>query len=78
MKRQTPVFDEFRIKLVTEDGQLVQNRKDDSSWFFSRFGMDMQMVEISLRRDCTEKGCRLIAYSGDDKTGIVGIVEWLK
>lgn len=65
-------MNEFRIRLETKDGCLVQNRKGDGSYYD-----DPKFVTAMLTRDCCENGVRLLSYEKTE-TGIVGIVEWLK
>ena len=79
---------DFRIKLVTRDGQLVQNREARmENWFmnWSRnpnpnvergWSFNKDFAQLSLQRDCAEKGCKLISYTYDFKTGVTAIVSW--
>lgn len=75
---------DFRIQLRTNDGQLVQNRKgkaDDyyvgaPGTYYAR--LQESFVTATLETDCRQRGCRLISWTINKDTGVVGIVEWLK
>jgi hypothetical protein len=63
---------EFRVRLVTKDGSLVQNRLGDGDMY-----NDPEFVKFVLISDCREKGVRLLSHKRVSD-GIEGIVEWLR
>ena len=71
--------DNFRIKLKTKDGILVQDRSANPDHWYKWNGLafDEENAERNLKRDCIGKGVRLLSYTYDIRTGVIGIVEWL-
>lgn len=76
---------DFRVRLETKDGQLVQDRRADSKMYFRhthchrgkcRKTFDDEWARHVFAIDCREKGVKLLSYSFNDK-GVFGIVEWL-
>lgn len=65
----------FRVRLETKDGCLIQNRHSDIGWFKIWGRWNDKMIRIHLSKDCREKGVELVSYRVDD-TGIYGIVKW--
>lgn len=70
---------DFRIKFITKDGSLIQNRPTDVKHYVDRWGkVDSTFVESVLRADAHEKGVRVVYYKFDKSTGVEAVVEWLK
>jgi radical SAM superfamily enzyme len=68
---------DFRIKMVTKDGCLVQNRTGKRDfWLRSDGKLDEQFAHISLTADAREKGVRVLSYTYDQE-GVQAVVEWL-
>ena len=71
-------MNDYRVRLETKDGHLVQNRKTDETFWLDLRGRPVHdFAKYCLEADCREKGVRLISYTVD-KNGVYGIVEWLK
>lgn len=74
---------DFRIKMTTRDGHLIQNREADRTLWLSERKYRGKVVEIKLDymakycldADCREKGVKLVSYTFDE-TGVHAIVEW--
>lgn len=70
---------DFRVKFVTRDGSLVQNRPADVEYYIDRWGrVNSEFVEYVLNADAREKGVRIVHYTVNKTTGIEAVVEWLK
>ena len=68
---------DYIIRMITKDKQLVQSRKGDKDFWISPRGVvDVEFAKFSLRRDCIEKGVKLISFSVDS-VGVSALVEWL-
>ena len=68
---------DYRIKLVTKDGCLVQNRIGKRDFWLRPDGkLDESFARISLESDAREKGVRLVSYT-HDPDGVQAVVEWL-
>ncbi|QFR57988.1 hypothetical protein CPT_Moby_263 [Stenotrophomonas phage Moby] len=75
---------EFRIRMETKDGQLVQDRKADVDLYYSgeayyRYRrLDEKAVERTLEYDARLKGVRVVSWEAGQFSGVRAIVEWLK
>ena len=68
---------DYRIKMVTKDGCLVQNRVGKRDFWLRPDGkLDEHFAHISLTSDASEKGVRLLSYT-HDQDGVQAVVEWL-
>ena len=77
-------MNELRIKLVTKDGCLIQNRVGNRDmWFIRSWNgnakptLDKKYAEYNLARDCREKGVKLVSWQLVSMYQIEGIVEWI-
>lgn len=71
-------MNEFRVKLITRDGCLVQNRLSRRDmWFMWGDTLDKKFAEASLDADCREKGVKLLSWRLVSMYQIEGTVEWI-
>lgn len=70
------LLDKVRVKMVTRDGALIQNRLGEREFYFLGGGLNTTFVEHVLKCDAREKGVSVISYSYT-KDEITAIVEYL-
>ena len=75
-KRVQPKPEEFHLKFLTADGNLVMDRVSDRTFYFDRFNKPTDFINYSLGRDAIEKGVRII-NKNISLTEIACTVEWL-
>jgi hypothetical protein len=71
--------DKFRIKFKTRDGSIVMNREANREYYLDDNNriVDHQFMDISLKKDASEKGVRIVGNYDVTCYGITCTVEWL-
>lgn len=69
---------DFRVKFVTKDGSLIQNRPADVEYYIDRWGnVNTEFLTYILNSDAREKGVRVVSYTIDKVRGVEAIVDWI-